>query len=109
LRGRGVGCCFPSGRDRRRFGLAGELHHLIDPATGEPAVPGPLAATVVALNAVSAEAHATALAITPIAESSRYVAARPHISALIVPAAGTPFIAGDLPTGVPAWARDVAS
>ena len=98
-----------SGRDRRRFGLEGELHHLIDPATGEPAVPGPLAVTVVAPDAASAEAHATALAITPVTESSRYVAARPHISALVVPAAGAPFIAGDLPTGVPAWARDVAS
>ena len=98
-----------SGRDRRRFGLDGELHHLIDPATGEPAVPGPLAVTVVAPDAASAEAHATALAITPVAESSRYVAARPHIAALVVPTAGAPFIAGDLPTGVPAWARDVAS
>ena len=98
-----------SGRDRRRFGLDGELHHLIDPATGEPAVPGPLAVTVVAPDAASAEAHATALAITPVAESSRYVAARPHISALVVPAAGAPFMAGNLPAGVPAWARDVAS
>ena len=98
-----------SGRDRRRFGLEGELHHLIDPATGEPAVPGPLAVTVVAPDAASAEAHATALAITPVTESSRYVAARPHISALVVPPVGAPFIAGDLPTGVPAWARDVAS
>ena len=98
-----------SGRDRRRFGLDGELHHLIDPATGEPAVPGPLAVTVVGPDAASAEAHATALAITPVAESSRYVAARPHIAALVVPAAGAPFIVGDLPTGVPAWAEDVAS
>jgi thiamine biosynthesis lipoprotein len=98
-----------SGRDRRRFGLDGELHHLIDPATGESAVPGPLAVTVVGPDASTAEAHATALAITPVAESSRYVAARPHIAALVVPAAGAPFIAGDLPTGVPAWAEDVAS
>jgi thiamine biosynthesis lipoprotein len=98
-----------SGRDRRRFGLDGELHHLIDPATGEPAVPGPLAVTVVAPDAASAEAHATALAITPVAEASRYVAARPHISALVVPADGAPFMAGNLPAGVPAWAQDVAS
>jgi len=43
------------------------------------------------------------------APASLAVAARPHIAALVVPTAGAPFIAGDLPTGVPAWARDVAS
>jgi len=59
--------------------------------------------------AAAARKHATALAITPVAESSRYVAARPHISALVVPAAGAPFMAGSLPAGLPAWARDVAS
>ena len=37
-----------SGRDVRRFGPGRSLHHLIDPATGEPAAPGPLAVTVVA-------------------------------------------------------------
>ena len=37
-----------SGRDRRRFGPGASLHHLIDPATGEPALPGPLSVTVVA-------------------------------------------------------------
>ena len=37
-----------SGRDRRRFGPGGSLHHLIDPATGEPRPrAGPLAVTVV--------------------------------------------------------------
>ncbi len=54
-----------SGRDVRRFGPGGSLHHLIDPATGEPAQPGPLAVTVVAPSAAEAEAHATALAISP--------------------------------------------
>jgi thiamine biosynthesis lipoprotein len=98
-----------SGRDRRRFGLAGELHHLIDPATGEPAAPGPLAVTVVARDAASAEAQATALAITPVTESARYVAARPGVSALVVPAAGTPFMLGNLPAEAPAWVEDVAS
>ena len=98
-----------SGRDRRRFGPDGELHHLIDPATGQPAVPGPLSVTVVAADAAAAEAHATALAITPVAETPRYVAARRRLSALVVPAAGAPFMLGDLPAGVPAWTRDVAS
>jgi thiamine biosynthesis lipoprotein len=98
-----------SGRDRRRFGRGGELHHLIDPATGEPAVPGPLSVTVVASDAATAEAHATALAITPVIETPRYVAARRRISALVVPAAAAPFMLGDLPAGAPAWAQDVAS
>ena len=35
-----------SGRDRRRFGPGGALHHLIDPSTGAPARGGPLAVTV---------------------------------------------------------------
>ena len=98
-----------SGRDRRRFGPGGELHHLIDPATGEPAGPGPLSVTVVAADAAAAEAHATALAITPVAETPRYVAARRRVSALVVPVAGAPFMLGDLPAGAPAWTRDVAS
>ena len=37
-----------SGRNARRFGPAGSLHHLIDPDTGAPASRGPLAVTVVA-------------------------------------------------------------
>jgi FAD:protein FMN transferase len=98
-----------SGRDRRRFGPGGALHHLIDPATGAPAVPGPLSVTVVAADAAAAEAHATALAITPIAEAAGYVAARRRISALLVPAAGAPFMLGDVPAAPPAWAADVAS
>ena len=98
-----------SGRDRRRFGPDGALHHLIDPATGTPAVPGPLSVTVVAADAAVAEAHATALAITPIADAAGYVAARRRISALLVPVAGAPFMLGDLPAAAPAWAADVAS
>jgi FAD:protein FMN transferase len=98
-----------SGRDRRRFGPDGALHHLIDPATGSPAVPGPLSVTVVAADAALAEAHATALAITPVTDAAGYVAARRRISALVVPAAGAPFMAGDLPAAAPAWAADVAS
>ena len=98
-----------SGRDRRRFGADGALHHLIDPSTGTPAVPGPLSVTVVAGDAAAAEAHATALAITPLAEAPAYVAARRRISALLVPAAGAPFMLGDLPAAAPAWAADVAS
>ena len=59
-----------SGRDVRRFGPGGRLHHLIDPATGATAREGPLTVTVVAPDAVEAEAHATALAIVPPVEAA---------------------------------------
>ena len=86
-----------SGRDIRRFGPDRSLHHLIDPSTGAPAEPGPLAVTVVARDAAEAEAHATALAISSSEEAAAHVAANPHISALVVPHAGAPFALGALP------------
>ena len=50
-----------SGRDRRRFGPGGSLHHLIDPSTGAPARGGPLAVTVAGRrDAAGAEVHASA-------------------------------------------------
>jgi thiamine biosynthesis lipoprotein len=94
LRGGGVAT---SGRDRRRLGKDGAGHHLIDPSTGRPAVPGPLGVTVVARSAAEAEAHATALAITPVAEAAAYVAARPQLAAIVVPVAGPPFTLGRPP------------
>jgi thiamine biosynthesis lipoprotein len=86
-----------SGRDRRRWGADGSLHHLIDPATGAPAAGGPLTVTVVAPDPATAEAHATAIAIAPPAESARYVAARPALAALIVPDGGDPVVLGPFP------------
>ena len=86
-----------SGRDIRRFGPGGSLHHLIDPATGEPARPGPLAVTVVAADAAEAEAHATALAISDLPETRAHLAEHPHISALVVPHLGRPLVLGALP------------
>ena len=86
-----------SGRDVRRFGPDRALHHLIDPATGEPAKPGPLAVTVVAPHAAEAEAHATALAISSPADLRTHVAANPQIAALVVPHVGEPFSLGALP------------
>jgi FAD:protein FMN transferase len=77
------GAVATSGRDTRRFGNG--LHHLIDPTAGAVAREGPLAVTVVAPDAVEAEAHATALAIGDLAEASDYVAARPRLGALLVP------------------------
>ncbi len=71
-----------SGPARRRFGPAGSLHHLIDPATGGSAERGPLAVTVVADDPADADAHATALAVAPNADE--YLQARPGLGALVV-------------------------
>lgn len=86
-----------SGRDIRRFGPGRSLHHLIDPSTGAPAQPGPLAVTVVAPDAAEAEAHATALAIASPDDAAAHVASSPHISALVVPHTGDPVALGALP------------
>ena len=77
-----------SGRDARRFGPARSLHHLIDPATGAPASHGPLAVTVVAPDPAEAEAHATALAISSLAEAASHLAEHPELGALFVAATG---------------------
>jgi FAD:protein FMN transferase len=89
-----------SGRDVRRFGPGGSLHHLIDPETGAPAQAGPLTVTVVAPDAAQAEAHATALGISSAADAATHVAAHPRISALYVPHAGEP-----IPLGAPPLAQ----
>ena len=99
-----------SGRDGRRFGPGGRFHHLIDPSTGAPAADGPIAVTVAARDAASAEAHATALAITPLDRIPAYLAARPWLGAVVVPDAGAayridaggPGTALTLMSGVPA-------
>jgi thiamine biosynthesis lipoprotein len=85
-----------SGRDVRRFGPGGSLHHLIDPATGEPARPGPLAVTVVAPDAATAEVHATTLGLLDADAAAAHIAARPRISALYLPVAGEPLELGTL-------------
>ena len=86
-----------SGRDRRRLGVDGERHHLIDPATGRSAGPGPLAVTVIAPSAAEAEAHATALAITAVDSAADYLAPHPRLSAIIVPETGRPTTIGHPP------------
>jgi FAD:protein FMN transferase len=91
------GAVATSGRDTRRFGPDGDLHHLIDPATGAPAATGPLAVTVVGLNAVDAEAYATALAVSPLAEAEDILGARPGLAALLVLEEGDPVVVGALP------------
>ncbi len=85
-----------SGPAHRRFGPDGSLHHLLDPGTCAPALEGPLAATVVAADPAAADAHATALAITPVEKARAYVAARPELGALIVLPDGTALVYGDL-------------
>ena len=94
VRGAGVAT---SGRDRRRFGPGSLLHHLIDPATGRPAGPGPLTVTVVAPTATVAEAHATALAILPVERAGAYLRERPWLAALLVHHDGELAHFGDLP------------
>jgi thiamine biosynthesis lipoprotein len=86
-----------SGRDARRFGPGGALHHLIDPATGSPAVAGPLSVTVVAASAAEAEVHATALAVLDVGASRDYLAARRDLAALLIPQLGEPITIGRLP------------
>jgi thiamine biosynthesis lipoprotein len=86
-----------SGRDRRRFGPGRSLHHLIDPATGEPAVAGPLTVTVVAPDPADAEAHATALAVSSLRDVDTHLSRFPHLGALYVPEDGEPVALGHLP------------
>ncbi len=83
-----------SGRDRRRFGPGGTLHHLIDPATGLPGCGGPLAATVTAPRADRAEAFATLLALGDLRAAASVVAAHADIAAVLVPDVGEPVVLG---------------
>lgn len=91
------GAVATSGRDTRRFGPDRTLHHLIDPETGAPALAGPLTVTVVAGDATDAEAYATALAVSDVRAAPGILAARPSLSALVVPVSGDPIVVGQLP------------
>lgn len=91
------GAVATSGRYLRRFGPDRRFHHLIDPGTGTSARSGPLAATVVGSDGAEVEAYATALAITPLDEAASVLAARPHLSALLVPVEGPVVVIGELP------------
>lgn len=86
-----------SGRDIRRFGHGRRLHHLIDPATGEPAATGPISVTVVAASATEAEVYATAFAIAEISDTHNPFAFRNDITALLIPQLGEPVAIGRLP------------
>jgi thiamine biosynthesis lipoprotein len=91
------GAVATSGRNARRFGPDRSLHHLIDPATGAPAVAGPLAVTVVAPDAAEAEGYATALAISDLPTARAFLHDLPQLSALYVTASGATTEIGDLP------------
>jgi thiamine biosynthesis lipoprotein len=86
-----------SGRDTRRFGPERRLHHLIDPATGEPAAAGPLSVTVVAESATEAEQYATALGISTVDDAHDLLASRQEVAALLIPEFGEPVALGPLP------------
>jgi FAD:protein FMN transferase len=83
-----------SGRDRRRWEQDGRSrHHLIDPATGEPAATAPLSVTVAAASATEAEVLAKSLFLAPdaVAEADRL-----GVPAAIVDAGGEAQLAGGL-------------
>jgi thiamine biosynthesis lipoprotein len=91
------GAVATSGRNARRFGPDRSLHHLIDPSTGAPASAGPLAVTVVAAEATDAEGHATALAISTLADARAHLARQPELAALFVDPCGDTHAIGALP------------
>ena len=105
--GRSARSASPPAASRRRAATGAgsasraSCHHLIDPGTGAPARGGPLAVTVVAADAAAAEAHATALAVTPARAARAYVAERPGLGALVVPDTGAPIVAGEIEFSAP--------
>jgi thiamine biosynthesis lipoprotein len=85
-----------SGRDRRRWRRgARELHHLIDPRTGEPSDSDVLRLTVVAADAIEAEIAAKALFLAG-AEQACAEADAAGIPAVIVTEDGRTMLAGGI-------------
>jgi thiamine biosynthesis lipoprotein len=85
-----------SGRDSRRWRRGGrELHHIIDPATGEPSSSDLLRVTVVARDAVEAEVTAKALFLAG-SEAARREADELAVPAVLVTEAGETILAGAL-------------
>lgn len=74
-----------SGTDVRRWRRGAQVcHHIIDPRTGMPAETDLWSVSVVAANAVDANAHAVAALILGSEEGVRYLAAQPGVEALAV-------------------------
>jgi thiamine biosynthesis lipoprotein len=85
-----------SGRDRRRWQRGGrELHHLIDPSTGEPAVSDLLRVTVVGADAVDAEVAAKSLFLLG-SERAAAEADAQDLPAVLVTEDGRVLLAGGL-------------
>ena len=81
------GAIATSGRDRRRWVRGGEeVHHLIDPATGRPAVGEIVRVTVVATSAAEAEVLAKAA----------FLGADVDVPRVVVTADGRTVLAGGL-------------
>ena len=90
------GALATSGRDRRVWRRGGrELHHLIDPGTGEPAESDLLRATVVAGDAVEAEIWAKALFLAG-SDGAALEADERRLPCLLVTAGGETRLAGGL-------------
>jgi thiamine biosynthesis lipoprotein len=90
------GALATSGRDRRVWRRGGrELHHLIDPSTGEPADGDLLRATVVAGDAVEAEVWAKAFFLAG-SDNAVAEADERRLPCLLVTAAGETHLAGGL-------------
>jgi FAD:protein FMN transferase len=88
------GAVATSGRDRRNWRSEGRLqHHIIDPATDQPARSDVLRITVVAGNAVEAEAHATALFLVGSADAVDEAEAL-GLTAIVVTDAGRTLVTG---------------
>jgi thiamine biosynthesis lipoprotein len=88
------GAVATSGRDRRNWRSEGRLqHHIIDPATDQPARSDVLRITVVAGNAVEAEMHATALFLAGSADAVEEAEAL-GLTAIVVTDAGRTLITG---------------
>ena len=74
-----------SATDRRRWMQGGNFrHHIIDPDTGVPAASDVLSATVVAPNAVEAEAAAKSALIRGSADGLDWVDANPGLACLLI-------------------------
>jgi thiamine biosynthesis lipoprotein len=85
-----------SGNDSRRWRRGGrELHHIIDPSTGEPSTTDLLRVTAVAGDAADAEVTAKALFLVG-SEAARREADELAIPAVLVTAAGETVLAGGL-------------
>lgn len=92
------GALATSGRDRRRWRVAGsDAHHLIDPSTGQPADTDILTVTALGGTAAEAEVRATTLFLAGNAEAAVEEADAEGVPAVVVTDDGRMLLAGGLP------------